>query len=116
MAEKEYIEREALLAAYDAEHVGPPGRARELIANSSTADVRPVVHGKWEHVNITYLDDMDEEAREALAIASMFCPNCKRYHNEVYIYGNPTENVNFCPKCGADMRQEKRRRAEICTM
>jgi hypothetical protein len=25
------IERDALVAAYDAEHVGPPGRARELM-------------------------------------------------------------------------------------
>lgn len=39
----EYISREALLAAYDAEHVGPPGRARELIASAPAADVRPVV-------------------------------------------------------------------------
>lgn len=36
---KEYIEREALLARYDAEHVGPPGRARELIATAPAADV-----------------------------------------------------------------------------
>lgn len=43
----EYIERESLLAAYDAEHVGPPGRARELIANEPAADVRPVVRGRW---------------------------------------------------------------------
>ena len=35
---KEYIEREALLARYDAEHVGLPGRARELIA-TAPADI-----------------------------------------------------------------------------
>lgn len=39
----EYVEREPLLAEYDREHEGPPGRARELIANAPTADVVPVV-------------------------------------------------------------------------
>ncbi len=51
MDKKEYIERAPLLAAYDAEHVGPPGRARELIASAPAADVRPVewtpVTEKW---------------------------------------------------------------------
>ncbi len=40
---KEFIERGALLARYDAEHVGPPGRARELIATAPAADVVEVV-------------------------------------------------------------------------
>lgn len=40
---KEFIERKALLARYDAEHVGPPGRARELIATAPAADVVEVV-------------------------------------------------------------------------
>lgn len=31
---KEFIERGALIARYDAEHVGPPGRARELMATA----------------------------------------------------------------------------------
>ena len=41
--EKEFIERGALLARYDAEHVGPPGRARELITTAPAADVVEVV-------------------------------------------------------------------------
>ena len=40
---KEYIEREALIARYDAEHVGSPGRARELITTAPAADVVEVV-------------------------------------------------------------------------
>lgn len=40
---KEYIERGALIARYDAEHVGPPGRARELMATAPAADVVPAV-------------------------------------------------------------------------
>lgn len=39
----EYIEREALLAAYDAAHKGPPGGARKLIAEAPAADVATVV-------------------------------------------------------------------------
>ena len=41
----EYIEREALLAAYDAVHEGPPGAARELIANAPAVDVVP--YASW---------------------------------------------------------------------
>ena len=46
----EYIEREALLEAYDKAHVGPPGGARKLIEEAPAADVAPVVHGRWEAV------------------------------------------------------------------
>jgi hypothetical protein len=40
---KEFIERRALIARYDAEHVGPPGRARELMVTAPAADVVPAV-------------------------------------------------------------------------
>ena len=40
---KEFIERGALIARYDAEHIGSPGRARELIATAPAADVAEVV-------------------------------------------------------------------------
>lgn len=40
---KEFIERGALIARYDAEHVGPPGRARELMATAPAVDVVEVV-------------------------------------------------------------------------
>lgn len=40
---KEFIERGALIARYDAEHVGPPGRARELIATAPAVDVAEVL-------------------------------------------------------------------------
>lgn len=43
---KEYIEREALLAEYDRVHVGPPGGARKLIAKAPAADVVEVVRCK----------------------------------------------------------------------
>ena len=34
----DYISRGDLLAAYDREHAGPPGKARELIVNAPAAD------------------------------------------------------------------------------
>lgn len=46
------ISRKALLARYDAEHVGPPGRARELIVTAPAVDAVPVVHGEpTEHIH-----------------------------------------------------------------
>lgn len=78
----------------------------QMVVNAIPAsDVRPVVRARWEQIEVSYFEDMDDERRESLAIASMYCPKCKRYHNEVYIYGNPTEHVNFCGFCGADMRR-----------
>lgn len=62
--------------------------------------------GEWEQVEVNYLDDMDADIKESTAIASMYCPICKRYHNEVYLYGVPTYGVNYCPNCGAEMKGE----------
>ena len=81
----EYIEREALLAAYDAEHVGPRGRARELIANAPAADVRPVVRSEWVlNDNRTW--------------------SCKRCHS--WIPDEQRYYANYCLFCGADMREK----------
>lgn len=66
------------------------------VGDIPSADVKPVVRGKWEEIEIHYCG--------RYTIVSMRCSECKRYHNEVYIYGNPVENVHFCPNCGADMR------------
>lgn len=55
---------------------------------------------KWERVEVIPITEVNTPH----AVASMYCPNCERYHNQVYFYGNPIENVNFCPYCGADMR------------
>lgn len=70
------------------------------IAKIPAAEVRPVVRAKWEDVHIDRPEIAD------LEVASMFCPNCNRWHNEVYHYGNPTEFANYCCFCGADMRGE----------
>lgn len=69
--------------------------------NNPSADVAPVRHGTWEEVEVTDYPESN------LMVASMFCPKCKRYHNEVYHYGNPTEMARYCGFCGAKMDAEE---------
>ena len=59
---------------------------------------------KWEAVEWFYLDEATEIPE---TICSMRCPVCKSYHSKVYYYGDPTDLMNFCPTCGADMRGGK---------
>ena len=64
------------------------------------ADVQEVKHSHWTQVSVTDYQSVDGND---VSIASMFCPNCKRWNSKVYLYGNPTEHVNYCPFCGAKM-------------
>lgn len=88
---KEFIERKALLARYDAEHVGPSGKARELIATAPAADVVEVRHGRWVSV------------QHKLA---RVCSVCNR--DEPYKFADVDADVyNYCPNCGAKMDKEE---------
>ena len=100
----DYIEREAVLEMLKQE-CSPMVFAylADLVNDIPAADVRPVVRGKWEEVEVTWLADIEDQPD---AIASMFCPECKRFANHVYHYGDPTYGMNYCPNCGADMREE----------
>ena len=106
----EYIEREAAIkrfnfAVLDCLGMEPTIRAGDIIKaleSIPAADVRPVVRGRWEDVNVRdYSTNIN--GGMPLSIASMFCPVCGRWHNEVYHYGNPTEMAHYCPNCGAMM-------------
>lgn len=82
----EYIEREALLAAYNKAHVGPPGGARKLIEEAPTADVAPVVHGRWKN-----------KQTNSIFTWNLECSVCgAEYHTPV--------GYNYCPNCGAHMK------------
>lgn len=92
----DYINRADLLAAYDAEHVGCPGRARELIAEAPSLDVRPVVRGQWKETEMSGLD----------GDIAWVCSACGEPWT--LIAGTPAENnMNFCPNCGAAMDNER---------
>ena len=84
---KEYIEREALIARYDAEHVGPPGRARELMVTAPAADVVEVRHAKWDDNhkctacgNEALLEEKPDTMAHGLNslffVDSDYCPHC----------------------------------------
>lgn len=77
------------------------GDVLDDVENFPAADVRPVERAKWEDVHIDHPEIADIE------VASMFCPHCNRWHNEVYCYGNPIEFANHCQFCGADMRPKE---------
>lgn len=85
---KEFIERGALLARYDAEHVGPPGRARELIATAPAADVVPAAHGQWKRIR-----------------SNWYCTRCKTGYRITYGTAS-AKTFTFCPNCGAKMDKE----------
>lgn len=87
---KEFIERGALIARYDAEHVGSPGRARELMATAPAVDVVEVRHGRWVSV------------QHKLA---RVCSVCNR--DEPYKFADvDADAYNYCPNCGAYMMGE----------
>lgn len=54
MADKEYIERTALIAEYDRVHVGEPGGARKLMVEAPTEDVVEVRRGNWIEYGASY--------------------------------------------------------------
>lgn len=101
----EYVKRsDALQAVGDIHPLDYNGQGIvERIKAIPAADVVEVRHGRWEQVEILHVEDLKEEDKDCISIASMFCPKCKRYHSEVYMYGSPTESVRYCPNCGAVM-------------
>jgi hypothetical protein len=99
----EYIEREAAIAnrreynlggSYDNTELAVPVDA---INSIPAADVRPVVRGKW----IAEKEDVEWEN----STVRYRCSHCKRlphFDKETYKF----ILSDFCPKCGADMREE----------
>ena len=93
MAEKEYIEREAIEKAF-AEEIRTnylddyaKGFQAALLAimSISSADVAPVRHGYFRR--LTFSGD------------TIICSECKMAYN--IFETNGAENFNFCPHCGA---------------
>lgn len=101
------IDADALLDFIDVGHLRHPSElcfseidVANMLLHATTIspdEVRSV--GKWEDVSV-------HDNIRNIMIASMRCNVCKRYHNEVYHYGDPTEMARFCPVCGAKMEVE----------
>lgn len=58
--------------------------ALQALSEIPAADVRPVVRGKWEYISFM----------------TCRCSVCKEVFHEL-------EGDNYCPNCGADMREAK---------
>lgn len=93
----EYIEREALLKVLRGSAVGKYPMsfymglfaAANEVEKTPAADVVPVVHGRWiEH----------EIPDEPLYGTDYECSVCGKFQYN---------NWNYCPVCGADMRERK---------
>lgn len=89
----DYISREAAIAAVDNySHVYFPRNKRKL-EEIPAADVRPVRRGKWAkelHPNVRYNQ-----------YKCSICGEFSGHDSEGWIWA-----PNFCPHCGADMREE----------
>ena len=83
MAEKEYIEREALLSA--AKGYDWITGLKTVMKRIPAADVRPVVRATWKRIDFKPCGHDYE------------CSSCG-WKNDMA--------THFCPNCGADMREE----------
>lgn len=93
----EYIDREAAIEAIADrfEQIGDDIRAASIRSKMSilrgipAADVKPVVHGRWESEEDTYFGFTDVEHR---------CSQCGKSYS-----GQGFCAFHFCPNCGARM-------------
>lgn len=107
MAEKAYIEREAAFNAIlklvpkvddDGYCWVIRGDAATAIAAIPAADVRPVCRGKWKKANDSYCCGITEDG-DSITLPTVRCSVCKKLIA-------PIIWKNFCPNCGADMREK----------
>lgn len=82
--------------------------AKELVIKIPAADVRPVVREKWLAAEYCHGAEGYEEGwfeRRAIAGDAAYCSKCGEFARldeaGAYVLSN------FCPNCGADMREEK---------
>jgi hypothetical protein len=109
MAEKEYIEREKAIDALternlvvhmDSVNDGLVASchrsAQRIIANLPAADVRPVVRGKWKLSDDLCWHTCSECGADIDVSVGLLC----------YVDNEEVCTHNFCPNCGADMREK----------
>ena len=103
--EQRLIDANALLLKFIAEFCGygtclsSTGQiaVRLLIDDAPTIEARPVVHGRW--VPETVKRENPLSPLEEYVFDTMICSGCGAGFDV-------SEAMNFCPNCGADMREE----------
>ena len=88
----EYIEREAAIAETRKPRL-TEAELRRRLACIPAADVRPVVRGHW--IGTKEAEDMGDIMKE---FTCSVCGCCEWDCTE-------SESFNFCPNCGAEMRE-----------
>lgn len=71
--------------------------ARRYIENAPTVDAVEVVHGEWIEDYETFVDALGYESEPVQT--GWFCSECGK--------DGGLPNWNYCPNCGADMRERK---------
>lgn len=100
---KEFIEREAAIRESVSVYTKAFGSIEvvplDAIASIPAADVVPAVRGKWEEIDrAPIFEGMGEHS-------TYRCSSCRAY--QFYdVFDDGTARYNFCPNCGADMREE----------
>ena len=100
----DYISREAAIEAVYCrihqigwEHDSLALSIRQAVRDVPTADVREVKRGRW------IVEQTDDLLLEPLGIKEAFrCSSCGYSHVNFN-----QKNHNYCPNCGADMREEQ---------
>lgn len=97
MAEKKYIEREAAIERLEKLMQLQAPTARAIIEAIPAADVRPVKRGRWIQTTQP-MGWRDEDCAE--------CSVCgEDFVLDEWAMEDFTNLMNFCPDCGADMRE-----------
>lgn len=69
-------------------------KAAQMLEKLSTADVAPVLHGRWDNVPNTYMSVISKDG--AYHGNATTCSVCHEVNPNAY-------KTNFCPNCGAKM-------------
>lgn len=91
MADKEYINREALLE-WAREFYPNDKQFISAVMNAPKADVAKINYGKWISTG------------NALGYTEYHCSECNNY---LFLDSKDDELYNYCPYCGAKMDKER---------